>query len=200
MSPDYTLDRIAVGRHRDLTAAQIEADRIRFEKAEFLVMGHFVRNEIVTDGKDFFRITTHGRRYQEDSDMCEYGAVASKGSKTAWTATNYLRDTIERILRDGTQEAKNRIGDRRHHLSTMPVKTPAEVTWMDKAVGGIQKYLTVHGDCVRAVQPVHDDAPDIAWIQDRRVVKKIKLAVRAAPQPYDFKVAHVQRRSEREVT
>lgn len=200
MSPDYTVDRIAVGRRRELTAAQIEADRKRFEKSEFIVMGRFVREQIVTDGKDFYRITTHGRRYQEDSDMCEYGAVPSKGSKKGWIATNFLRDTIVRILRDGTQEPKNRIGDRKNRPSTMPVKTLAELRWMDREAGGMSPYLTLHGDCVRATRPVPGDLPDSAWIQDRRLVKKIKAAVLDAPEPYEIEIAHVERRPKGNVT
>lgn len=74
----------------------------------------------------------------------------------------------------------------RRKKASMPGQLPAELKWEDAEPNSLASfpYLTVHGDCVRAVQPNSDDSPSIAWKQDAKLCQKIRDAVAKSPTPH----------------
>jgi hypothetical protein len=175
----------------------MEANQRRFDAAEYTVHGRFTRDQLVTDGERVYRIVTVGIAYHEDADSRLYGVATARPPKE-WTATKFLRDTIKSVLCDGTHEPESRGATKKRRTGYIPNKISQELIWTDRPQGSVawspHTYLSVHGDCVRAVQPVPDDAPIVTWVQDPALVRKIKAAVLLCPNPFPIATTNITKR------
>lgn len=177
--------RYSAPKRKGLTDAQVEANRKRFQEAEYTVEGRYTRDALVTDGRDVYRIVTYGISYHEDVSSRLYGANKARPPKE-WKATTFLRGCIESVLAEGTHEPRSRGGRKGKKKKAMPVNSPAEFRWEDGQPNSMASfpYLTLHGDCVLATQPHYDDAPSVAWKQDAKLCQQIREAASIAPKPY----------------
>lgn len=182
---------------RMLSPAQDAANFKRFQEAPFTTEGRFRRDLLVTDGREVYRIVTHGIRYHEDVDLRLYGATKARAPKE-WTATMFVRECIERVLKEGTHEPRSRGGNKKKRAD-MPVNSPAELRWEDGQPNSMASfpYLTLHGEYVLATQPNSDDAPSVAWKQDAKLCEKIREAAAIAPTPYHLPTASVRPREKK---
>lgn len=196
MSPRY-FNRFRSGprapRPRQLTAAQSEANGKRFAEAAYTIEGRYARNQLVSNyAGEVYRVTTYGIRYHEDVESRLYGAAPAKAPKE-WKATVFLREAIETVLKQGTHEPNSGSGNPKKK-KPMPTTLPIELSWrytMPEAPLAAGDYLSVQGDYVRAVRPIYDDAPDVAWMHDAKLSKKIREAIAIAPEPYRLANANV---------
>jgi len=131
--PFRSRSRHRAPKRKQLTAAQLAADDKRFAEATHTVEGRFTRNQLVTDRKEVYRITTYGRRYHEDVETRLYGAIKARAQPAEWTATQTLRTAIDTVLKEGTHEPGSRGSSKR--TAKMPGSIPQELIWTDSLPG-----------------------------------------------------------------
>lgn len=182
-------------RMRQLSPTQIEANRKRFEEAEFTVRGKYGRDEFVTDGLKVYRIVTIGFE-TKDPGLREYGVAVARAPK-AWMATKFLRATIKAVLETGTHEPESAGARALPRPGRIPNQLAPQIIWTDTAdlTAGTDSRLTVHGDCVRVVSASGPHGSKvIAWVQDTHLVMRIKTAVTTAPTPFEVTKVVIHRR------
>lgn len=186
--------RFSAPKPKMLSPAQDAANFKRFQEAPFTITGRFKRDLLVTDGRDVYRIVTHGIIYHEDAGSRLYGATKARAPKE-WTATMFLHGCVESILKEGTHEPRSRASNRKKRAN-LPVHSPAEFRWEDGQPNSMASFpfLTLHGDYVLATSPNSDDAPSVAWKRDAALCKKIREAAAVAPKPYNLPRAEVKPR------
>jgi hypothetical protein len=173
-----------------LTRAQLAANYQRYRESQFTIMGDFARGQLITDGRDVYRIITNGVRMELNVSGCCF-AVRKVRAPAEWRATMFLRDCIEHVLRDGMQERTSRDDSSNHRTMTSARK--ARAIWRDtrfeKLPSGVRELddiLTVHDNLVRVVRPSPHTGPRVAWIKDARTCKRILDAITHAPSPVDL--------------
>ena len=154
---------------------------------KYTATGWFRKGEIVSSGRDLYRVTTNGIRYHEDCDDAIY-RLQRIPPTPEWTATLSLREHIDKIMRTGINEP----GSRRW-ADEVCVPVPADAgeiaaTWI--ADRWTKLYVYASG-IVRATRHDYDDQPLECWMRDQDRAEAILRDIAIAPHPFEPKHAHV---------
>lgn len=186
-------------KRRGLTAAQQAAHDKAYEACDHTITGSFSKGAVVADASgQTWKVVTYGIRYHEDVASCIYGVQPTRGPK-GWKETCKIRDSIREILTTGTHTPKSR-GAGGERTGQIP-ECKELVAWQDKSVSAplatMETLYVCDHDVVRVVQPIYDDSPLIAWVQDKKLNARLWKAVNACPQPILLPQVSVRERNMR---
>lgn len=171
---------------RTLTDSQLAANRKRFAECAHTIHGRFARGQLVVDYDDgrVWRVVTYGICYHEDVASCIYGVKPARAPRE-YTATRTLREAIGRVCSTGTQEPGSRAGDESQRPRPDTGAKIAE--WRDGRPDSLASFPYVQiypGGVIRAVRPIYDDSPIVAWVRDEVLTAKLVAAIKISPDPY----------------
>lgn len=185
-------------RPRQPTEKQVAAAQKRWAECDHTVEGRFARGAILADHRgSIWRIHTRGRRYHEDVPTAIYGVRPARPPK-AFAASQRLRQVIESVLRDGTQEPGSRAGGTQQELPAEAAEVTARWTDQEPNSFAQRPFLELRGEYLRAVRPIYDDSPVMAWRRATpKELRKIAADMELAPKGVHLPRTHVRERTVR---
>lgn len=149
---------------------------------------------VVDEQGAVWRLTRKGVRYHHDVRSLLHGARRAK-APPPWAASLRLRALIERVLREGDHEPGSRGGSGEGTACPAGPRT----RWTDQQPGsyGSRPWLEVGDDgVVRAVRPVYDDSPVVAWMRlSAAELRRVRKDLALAPVGVHLPVVHITERT-----
>lgn len=128
---------------------------------------------LVTCRGEVWRLARRGIRYHSDVSTRLHGAKRARAPRE-FAASERLRAVINDVLRTGRDSMPDSVPD------------PNPVRWTDQRPGSYaqRSYLELHhGGVARAVEPIYDDAPRVAWRElTARELRRVQADLAIAPQ------------------